>query len=215
MYKKLDLVNACLRAIANDMVDTVDDPEVDTAIAIVTVEETIIDVLSQGWWFNTELNWKVTADVNGEIEMPDTVIDFRTARCSRQHDLVKRQGKLYDMNDHSFDMTQNLLNDGTIDFDFLMGLELGDCPIVAQQYIREASVGKFLVDMEAEQLKITKSDERAMRFLALLERQHYRNSKFNVYQHSKVQAVLGGMISQNTYASGDSGVINPLGGRET
>ena len=142
MYTKLDLVNACLRAIGNEMDDSLEFPEVDTDIAKVTVEETIIDVLSQGWWFNTELNWKLTPNLAGEILIPKTIIDMRTSRQSRNVQLVKRTGKCYDMTNHTYDMTQNVLNDGTIDFDFLMGLDIEDCPIVAQQFIREASISK-------------------------------------------------------------------------
>jgi hypothetical protein len=212
MYKKIDLVNACLRAIGNEQVVTLDLSDTDTDIAIVTVNEAIIDVLSQGWWFNTELNWKLAPDSKGHINLPDTVIDFRTARCSRQVKLVKRGGRCYDMTNHTYDMSENLLNDGTMDFDFLMALIIEDCPIVAQQLIRESAINKYLVDLEAEALKIQKSDSRILRFTAFTERQHYRNSKFNVYQHSKVQAVLGGMMSENSGYGGDS--INALGGSE-
>ena len=209
MYTKLDLVKACMRAIGNDQAVDLDNPDVDEDIAISTVDEAIIDVLSYGWWFNTETNWKLTPNVDGFINVPDTIIDLRTYRCSRGVDLVKRGGRMYDKTNHTFDMTLNTQNDGTIDFDFLMALDISDCPVVAQQFIRESAVNKYLVDMEAEANKINKSNERLVNFQYLLEKQHYRNSQFNVYQHQGVQRVLGGMQSVNSFA-GDSS--NPLGG---
>lgn len=210
MFKKLDLVNACLRAIGNEQVGDLDFPDVDTDIAIVTVEEAVVDVLSHGWWFNTESHWKLTPSAsNGEIEIGDSIIDLRTYRVSRQAKLVKRSGKLYDMTNHTFDLRPLVENDGTIDFDFLMNLVVEDCPVVAQQYMREKSLHKYLLDLEADNLKIQNSAERMHRFLALLEKQHYRNSKFNVYQHSGVQAVLSGMASVNSFAGFEG---NALGG---
>ena len=209
MYTKLDLVKACMRAIGNEQPVDLDNPDADEDIAISTVDEAIIDVLSYGWWFNTETNWKLTPNEQGIIFVPDTIIDLRTYRCSRGVQLVKRGGKMYDKTNHTFDMLANLQNDGTIDFDFLMALDIKDCPIVAQQYIREMAVNKFIIDMEAEAIKVRESEKRLHKFLFLLEKQHYRNSQFNVYQHQGVQAVLCGMSSTNSFA-GING--NLLGG---
>lgn len=209
MYKKIDLVKACMRAIGNEQAVDLDNPDVDEDIAISTVEEAIVDVLSYGWWFNTETNWKLSPDSKGYINIPDTIIDLRTYRCSRDVDLIKRGGKLYDKTNHTFDMTNNLQNDGTIDLDMLMVLEITDCPIVAQQYMRESAVNKYLIDMEADALKVEASNNRLNKFLFLLEKQHMRNSKFNVYQHNGVQRVLGSMLSVNSFG-GYSG--NPMGG---
>lgn len=207
MYKKLDLVKACMRAIGNEQTVDLENPDADEDIAISTVDEAIIDVLSFGWWFNTETHWKLTPDNQGVINVPDTIIDLRTYRCSRGVTLVKRGGKMYDKTNHTFDMSLNVQNDGTIDFDFLMVLDIVDCPIVAQQYIREAAVNKFMLDMEADQLKIEASNGRLQQFLFLLEKQHYRNSQFNVYQHNGVQRVLGGMISVNSFAGFDGNTL--------
>ena len=198
-----------MRAIGNDQAVDLDNPDVDESIAISTVEETIVDVLSFGWWFNTENYWKLAPDLQGEIMLPATILDLRTYRCSRDVLLVKRGGKCYDMTTHTFDMTDNLQNDGMIDFDFLMVLSIEDCPIVAQQYMRELSILKFITDMEQDVTKIQLSEKRSAKFQALLEKQHFRNSKFNVYQHQGVQQVLGGMLSVNSLA-GYSG--NTLGG---
>ncbi len=189
-----------MRAIGNEQPTDLDNPDADEDIAISTVNETIVDVLSYGWWFNTELNWKLTPDAQGFINIPDTIIDLRTFRCSRDVDLIKRGGRLYDKTNHTFDMTDNVQNDGTIDLDLLMVLDIRDCPIVAQQFMRESSVNKFMIDMEADALKIQASDRRLEKFLFLLEKQHYRNSKFNVYQHQGVQNVLSGMQSVNSFA---------------
>ena len=198
-----------MRAIGNEQAVDLDNPDADEDIAISTVDEAIVDVLSFGWWFNTETNWKLTPNAQGFINIPDTIIDLRTYRCSRGVDLIKRGGRLYDKTNHTFDMTENVQNDGTIDLDLLMVLDITDCPIVAQQYIREAAVNKFMLDMEADSLKVQASDKRLDKFLFLLEKQHYRNSQFNVYQHNGVQRVLSGMLSVNSFAGFDG---NALGG---
>ena len=46
MYTKLDLVKACMRAIGNEQPVDLDNPDADEDIAISTVDEAIIDVLS-------------------------------------------------------------------------------------------------------------------------------------------------------------------------
>ena len=206
MYTLLDLVNACLRALANEQASNLDFPDVDTDIAMSTVDAAVVDVLSKGYWFNTEEHWKLAPDLEGHIAIPLGILGTRTARCSKDIKLTVRGGKAYDMTNHTFDMTNNVQNDGYIDFDFLMNLAIEDCPVQAQQYMRELAVGKFLTDLEYDAIKIQKSEQRAVMYLALLEKEHYRNSRYNLYQHSGVQAVLGGMHSVNSFA-GYSGNI--------
>lgn len=210
MYTELSLVNACLRSIGNEQVLNLEQPDTDTDMAITTVNEIHIEVLSQGWWFNMEYNWKIGPDARGYINVPGGLVGFRTARNSSGVQVVQRQGMFYDINNHTFDLTDLLENDGTIDFDFTLAVPIEDCPVVAQQYIRQRARTQYMSDLEADTNKIQTSAREEMRFLALLERQEHRNSKRNVYQHAGVRRVLGGMASVNSYAGGIIG--NPLGG---
>ena len=212
MYNKLDLVNACLIALGNEKVSDLEFPDTDTDIAITVVEEAMVETLSMGWWFNQEDNWKLSLDSDGRVKMPTSVIDFRTVRLTRHAELVKRSGYLYDKHNHTFDLSLLADHNRQIDLDMLMSLEIEDCPVVAQQYIRAISRTRFVQDLDSNSGKITRLAESELKYLALLERQHYRNSKFNVYGHSRVQLVLGGMTGPNTFGGTDT--LNPLGGGE-
>ena len=211
MYTELEIVNACLIAIGNERVTELDFPDTDTDIAITIVRESRIDVLSMGWWFNHEDNWTLPLDDNGQVKFPASVIDFRTIRLHREADIVKRSGFLYDKTNHTYDLSP-LTNTDSIDTDMLMDLVMEDCPVVAQQYIRATARTRFVQDLDANSSKLKKLEQDELKYLALLERQHYRNSKFNVYGHSRVQLILGGMSGPNTLSG--IATVNPLGGSE-
>ena len=72
----LDAVNQMLSCIGGSAVVTLDtdNPEVASAVAI--LEETTRTVLSEGWNFNSELEYPLTPNTNQEIPVPDNILSF-------------------------------------------------------------------------------------------------------------------------------------------
>ena len=89
------------------------------------------DVLNEGWHFNTENHIKVSPDANGNITIPSNFLryDLNDGQADRNMDLVKRNGKLYDLVNH----TDVFDHDMELDVVYLYAFE--DIPSVYQRYI--------------------------------------------------------------------------------
>lgn len=206
MYTKLDLVNACLRAIGNDRVSALDYPDVDTDAAITVVEETTVDVLSQGWWFNQECWSNLVPNNEGRVAVPKTVISIRPEGVPLGAELVVRSGYLFDKTNQTWDI-RPLLPPSGLKMHVILLLELEDIPAACQQYIRTRSRAKMMQDMDSDLNKIELEQREELRYLAILERNHRNYMKTNNYNTPKVRAVMGSLASQSNYMGGP----NPLG----
>ena len=93
--------------------------------------ETTKDVLNEGWHFNSEEHIKISPDVNKHISIPTNMLryDIHDGQITRNLDVVKREGKLYDKVNHTFEFTSDVEIDATYLYDF------EDIPSVFQRYI--------------------------------------------------------------------------------
>lgn len=207
MYSKLDLVNACLRAIGNDRVSDLEYPDVDTDMSITAVEEALVDTLSSGWWFNTESWNNLNPDNLGMIEVPATMLSFKMEdNCFVQADLVVRSRKLYDKTHQTFDL-RPIIPSGGLRLRVIIALEIEDIPVACQQYIRTRARVKVMQDMDTDANKVEMEKSEELRYLAILERTHRKAMKTNVYNTPKVRNVMGSLQSPNNYFGG----YNPMG----
>jgi len=93
--------------------------------------ETTKDVLNEGWHFNSEEHIKISPDVNKHISIPTNMLryDIHDGQLTRNLDVVKREGKLYDKVNHTFEFTSDVEIDATYLYDF------EDIPSAFQRYI--------------------------------------------------------------------------------
>ncbi len=205
MYTKLDLVNACLNAIGNSTISTLDNVDVDTDIAMQVVKNAHIAVLSVGWWFNRETNWELIPDSNGEVKVPNTVLSMNISGYGS--DIIKRQGRLYSVSKHTFDM-RNVLNNGTASASYTMFIEIEDCPMAVVQYIRQKSISDMhgLPDGDINLLRMSR--DRESQYAVEVEREEARHVKFNAFNMSAPQALM------SSVEAGGYDNSNPLGSRE-
>lgn len=210
MFSRLSIVNDCLIAIGNDLVPDLDLPDVDTEIAMKLLGETTVEILSRGWWFNIEQDWNIALDNKNEIAVPKTVIDFRCSGRSQGLELVKRGGKMYDIRKHTTDLSHL---HSPISFEMLIALELEDCPIVAQQYIRSKTITKFLKALGTPE-QVREAEKEELTNLALIDRQHLRNKRRNVYEWYRVGAMMGEAGRNSNVGAWQRIGLNPLGGGE-
>lgn len=87
----LSCTNTVLRAINEAPVNSLTPPYTDTVgMALSTIDEIILELLSHGWSFNTESDVTLTLDVNGKYAIPPDVLQV-TPDCPRSNlDLVPR-----------------------------------------------------------------------------------------------------------------------------
>ena len=89
------------------------------------------DVLNEGWHFNTEEHVKIVPDANKHISIPTNMLryDIHDGQITRNLDVVKREGKLYDKVNHTD------VFDHDMELDVVYHVAFEDVPSVYQRYI--------------------------------------------------------------------------------
>ena len=128
---ELSAVNSILGAIGQSPVTTInyENPEISFIYNILT--EVNKDVQNEGWHFNTEYHVKVTPDANKNITLPVKTLryDFYDEGNNKTRDVVVRDGKLYDLVDHTNEFT------GDAYLDVVTLYQFSDLPNPFQRYI--------------------------------------------------------------------------------
>ena len=106
-----------------------DNPEV--ALIYNLLRDANIDTQSEGWHFNTEYHVKFSPDANKKIAIGDDILsmDLHDNQARRHHDLVRRNGFIYDKIDHTDEF------DGDLDLDVVKLYNFEDLPIVFRRFI--------------------------------------------------------------------------------
>lgn len=136
---KIEAVNIMLSAIGESPVSSLDDPSlVDVSLAESILNETSIDIQSQGLHSNTEINFPMTPNVNGEILVPTNCARIDTVGESRDVDVAQRGNRLYDKIKRSYTTFS-----GTYYVDMVLLLEFNDLPQHVRRYITVKAARRF------------------------------------------------------------------------
>jgi hypothetical protein len=181
---KLNAINSCLAGVGLSPVSSEDDPDLDAAQAEQTIDRISKEIQQRGWFFNKEYNWNIAPDSNtGQIVAPAKTLSLVTEGASRDLQLSLREGRLYDMVNHTFDLSDlaNYEVGGvlTIQLAFIIELDFNDLPPVAQTAITYTARRQFAQDLEVDERrwKFQKQDE--VDAMNLLQREEMRNRKHN------------------------------------
>lgn len=157
----LDAVNQMLSCIGGQAVVSLDtdNPEVASAVAI--LNETTRAVQTEGWNFNTELEYPFTPDQNQQIPVPGNLLSF-TASFSKHGadlDLVERGGKLYDKLNHTYTFPEIVYCDVTWDFPF------NELPQTFKEYVTARAARHYASRLvtSKEQVELISADEQILR----------------------------------------------------
>jgi hypothetical protein len=135
---ELDAVNTLLEAIGADPVSSLSvSVDSDVTIARRIITETLREVQSQGWDFNTDLKYSMTRTVDNEYVIPSNMI---AVDVSDDHPDVRatfRAGKLWDQTNHTFTWDKDL----TFNVTWLFPFE--ELPEAARHYITMKAARKF------------------------------------------------------------------------
>ena len=132
---ELQAVNEILASVGQAPVTTLEQANPDVAIAYSTLQQVSREVQAEGWTFNREYRYPLTPDINNHIQIPDNMLqlDLSMEPCdysNRGYDPIRRDGKLYDRQNHTFEWKQ-----GTYYFDVLWLFEWIDLPKPIQNFI--------------------------------------------------------------------------------
>lgn len=126
----LGAINTMLGTLGESPVSSLDTPGlVDAVNAKALLEEVTRDTLSRGWNFNTDYDYPIAPDVNGQIVMPNNILSIDTSKEFAHYDVVFRGNKLWDKKRHTFNFPQTIKFDVT----WLFGFE--EIPETFRHYI--------------------------------------------------------------------------------
>ena len=114
---------------AAEVANTFDNPEI--AFIYNLLRDANVDTQAEGWHFNTEYHVKFTPDANKKIAIGNDILsmDLHDNQARRHHDLVRRNGFLYDKIDHTDEF------DGDVDLDVVRLYAFEDLPIIFRRFI--------------------------------------------------------------------------------
>ena len=128
---ELSAVNNILGAIGQSPITTLnfDDPEISFRFNL--LRDANVDTQAEGWHFNTEKHVTFSKDANGKIAIGNDILsmDLHDNQARRTHNLVRRNGFLYDKQDHTDEF------DGDISLDVVRLYPFEELPIVFRRFI--------------------------------------------------------------------------------
>jgi len=129
---ELSAVNNILGAIGQSPLTTLnfDNPEVSFIYNL--LRDANVDTQAEGWHFNTEKHVKYTPDTNGKIAIGNDILsmDVHDNHIRRNYNLVRRNGFLYDKQNHT-----DIFTVDSIDLDVVRLYNFEDLPIVFRRFI--------------------------------------------------------------------------------
>jgi len=131
---ELSAVNAILGAIGQSPVTSIDKNNPEIGFIYNILRDSNVDLQAEGWHFNTEKHVTYTPDsTTGKISIGNDILkmDITDGWVDRTHDVVKRNGFLYDKQSHSDDFSGHT----TIDLDIVKLISFADLPEVFKRYI--------------------------------------------------------------------------------
>lgn len=163
MTTQLQAINQMLTGIGQAPVVSLDiaNPEIATAISI--LDSVNREVQGEGWNFNTEINYPFTPDTNGEIVIPENVLQLSDNKTSnsQQYQTVLRNGKLYDKIYHTY----TFLGTDPVLCDVVWLFNFEDLPQVFQDYITQRAARVFAGSVvgSKEMFQFNQQDEGMLR----------------------------------------------------
>jgi len=137
---ELSAVNAILGAIGQSPITSLNFTNPEIGFIYNLLRDANVDLQAEGWHFNTEKHVTYTPDANGKIAIGNDILKMDTTDgwIDRTHDVVKRNGYLYDKQSHSDDFSDH---SGGIKLDIVKLLSYEDLPEIFKRYIiHKASV---------------------------------------------------------------------------
>ena len=172
---KLDAVNILISNIGQAPTTTLQTTNPQVNLAELVLDEVSNKVQIEGWVFNTERDYPFTPDaVTGEIAIPDNVLRIDQP-WGTDYNVVIRNGKLYDRNEHTFVWDKQQCLNVTWLFDF------EDLPEAAKEYItiRAANLFAMRATGSTEIAKYSQNEESIAR--AALMNYECQQGDYNVF----------------------------------
>ena len=165
--QELPAINQILSSCGQAPVTTLDQTNPDVAIAYDTLLQVSREVQAEGWTFNTEYHYDFTPDTNDEILIPNNVLQLKLTENwgNVDKDGIRRNGKLYDRQDHTYKWTDQ----SPVECDVVWEFDWVDLPQPIQDFItsRAATIVSQRIVGDQTQYQMLQQQEAYARALAL------------------------------------------------
>ena len=172
--QELPAVNEILASVGQAPVTTLDQTNPDVAIAYDTLLQVSREVEAEGWSFNKEYDYPATTDSNKEYLIPNNMLQVDLAESNTasrvatgNKNVIRRDGKLYDKYNHTYEITSEANADIKLDITWLF--DWLDLPIPIQDYIvsRAATIVSSRIVGDGGQYQMLQQKESYTRAMAL------------------------------------------------
>ena len=195
---RLDMINRCLRAIgetplpAGTLVSTIS-LGTDVDIAARTVDETIREVLTIGWYFNIDYNYKLYKDEGSFIYLPKTVLRMDTQESNQY---IVKNSKVYDIYNQTF-----IIEPDYIEADLIYNILVEDLPVEAYEYISLRAARKFqeIVITSSDLVQTTRTAE--MEAYTRLQRRQLQTQAYNIQNARVSTRIHNGYLQRGLYGT--------------
>lgn len=141
---KLQAINEMLACIGQTPISSLQgNKTARTVIAENILDSEIENTQLLGWYFNTEHNYRLHPDEDGEIVLPINTLKVDVERGFSEY--VQRGGRLYDLTLHTFKITE------PITATLVFKLNFDELPPSAQKYITMNAANKFVAKTKESQ----------------------------------------------------------------
>lgn len=200
---QLSAVNSMLSTIGEAPVNSLSSGLVDAETAETVLNEVSRDVQSLGWNFNTESNFTVAADNDGNVVLPTEVVRADLANSvtkyrSSKNEYVQRGNKMYDKVNHTYNIGKALT------LDVVVLLAFNELPEVARRYITTKAARLFQERVVGSDTlsSMNRADEQAALFA--LREMEGDNADYNIFDDGGTFSVLDRSIGTKVNSNGSS-----------
>ena len=166
---ELPAINQILSSCGQAPVTTLDTTNPDVAIAYDTLLQVSKEIQAEGWTFNKEYHYKIARNASNEIEIPANMLQIKLTENSAntEFDCVRRSGKLYDRQHHTYDLSE--IAGAEVECDIVWEFDWVDLPEPIQNYIvsRTATFVSQRIVGDATQYQMLQQQEALARSTAL------------------------------------------------
>ena len=186
---KLEAVNIMLSSIGDAPVNSLTSGLVDAEMAETILDATSRDVQSQGWHFNTEINFTLAQLASGEVPIPSNCLKVDQIAGQSARDLIQRGRKLYDRNNHTFIIGES------VKVDMVLLLDFEELPEAARRFVtlKAARVFQDRAVGSAELHGFQEKDE--MRAWVEMKDAEADTADYSIFDNNGVSRVLDRSIS--------------------
>ena len=200
---KIEAVNSMLSTIGEAPVNSLSSGLVDAETAETILNEVSRSIQAQGWNFNTEPDYTIIADSDGNVVLPSNVLradlaDSQTKFRSSKNEYIQRGNKIYDKRQHTFNIGKDLK------LDVIVLLDFTDLPEVARRYITVKSARIFQERVVGSDTlsAMNRNDEQEALFA--LREMEGDNGDYNIFDDYGTASVLDRSIGTKVIRNGSS-----------